>query len=217
MRACEHHRARGQTMVFAAISMVAIIGAVGLVVDFGVFFVIQRQMQSAANAGALAAVWYPPVCAAAQPGCQTEVVAPVAGSSCDAPRHDDAHDNDETACAVAYHFALANLGPIEALCNGPLTSSPTPIDPRQMIFPYVIGLAPDPNVNVYGVTIQCDAQRWFGRILPGIGFTNHISTTGAATVGWLGANGDLSIVPLTPPTGGQLIARLVEAHATTPP
>jgi Flp pilus assembly protein TadG len=208
-RSALRHRSQAQTLVFAAIAMVAIIGAVGLVVDFGMFFVIQRQMQSAANAAALAAVWYPRVCNDADPdqvaaGCQAGASITPTGE-CITGSHPT--DHDEVPCTVAHQFAEANLGPTAALCRGPLSSA----DPNLDIHAYVIGHSNRLNVQIYAVTIGCDAQHWFGRILPQIGFVNRISTTGVATIGWLGANGDLASVPLVsaPLGNGALIARLV--------
>src|ERR1700716_1171121 len=55
-------RQPAQTFVLAALAMTSMLGAVSMVIDAGVYFVIQRQLQNAADAAALAAVWYDPAC-----------------------------------------------------------------------------------------------------------------------------------------------------------
>src|SRR5207253_5140984 len=70
-----HARQRGQTIVIAAVAMVAIVGGLAMVVDAGMFFVVQRQFQAAADAGALAGAWYGPVCTVPLEGCETSALA----------------------------------------------------------------------------------------------------------------------------------------------
>ena len=100
-------RARGQTIVIAAIAMVAVVGAVAMVIDAGMFFVIQRQLQSAADAGALAGAWYDPICLKPAVGC----LPPGPGGP--------------TAQQIAREVALANAQTIDGLCVGG-ASVPTP-------------------------------------------------------------------------------------------
>lgn len=88
-------RQPGQTLVFAALAMMGLVGGVALVVDTGIFFVVQRQLQSAADAGALAGAWYDPVCPATAAGCRR-------GS----------------AEVVAVSVAQANADTVSALCGG---------------------------------------------------------------------------------------------------
>src|SRR5690349_10894955 len=68
-RRAASQRQRAQAMAFAAIGMVSLVGAVAIVVDNGMFLVAQRQMQAAADAGALAGAWYDPICPSGQSGC----------------------------------------------------------------------------------------------------------------------------------------------------
>src|SRR5438874_11464393 len=69
MRALRGHRQRGQTIVFAAIAMVAVVGGLAMVVDVGMFLMVQRQLQTAADAGALAGAWHDRICPATSAGC----------------------------------------------------------------------------------------------------------------------------------------------------
>src|SRR5258707_15382587 len=74
------HRSRGQTIVFAALAMVALVGGLAMVVDTGMFFVIQRDLHSAADAGALAGAWHQPICpnaAGFAPPCLTSPATPL--------------------------------------------------------------------------------------------------------------------------------------------
>lgn len=183
-------RSRGQAVVVAAMAMIAMIGAVAIVVDWGVFYVLQREMQSAAEAGALAAVWYPPACPFST-GCQTS--GPTPQGNC-----------TDWSCQAATDFATANLGPATALC--------APVNGQQYaINAYSAGSTPlgsDPFVSIYVVEISCQARHWMGTILPNVSPTMRIDVNAAATVGWLGANGDLSNTPLLPSPNSTLIARL---------
>ena len=101
MHGWHRHRRPAQVLPMAAVAMVALVGSLAMVVDTGIFFVIQRQLQSAADAGALAGAWYDPVCPAAASGCAT-------GS----------------AAEVAISVARANAEIIQPLCGGPITVDP---------------------------------------------------------------------------------------------
>jgi uncharacterized membrane protein len=90
------HRARAQVFPLTAVVMVAAIGGLAMVVDVGMFFIVQRQFQTAADAGALAGAWYNPVCVVPAAGCQTS----------------------RTATEVAQEVALANANSMRDLCGG---------------------------------------------------------------------------------------------------
>jgi uncharacterized membrane protein len=115
MRPRTRHGASGQTIVIAAIAMVAVVGGLAMVIDAGMFFVIQRQLQSAADAGALAGAWYQPICLT-PPGCRL---------------------SPPTAQSVAQSVARANAETIKGLCGGnisvPPPASGTPLNlPRNV-------------------------------------------------------------------------------------
>jgi hypothetical protein len=94
----------------AAVAMVALVGGLAMVVDTGMFFVIQRQMQSAADAGALAGAWHKPICAS--------------DTACFGP--------DGSAQVVAREVALANAAALSELCIGgvnvPVPTAGTPLN-----------------------------------------------------------------------------------------
>jgi hypothetical protein len=200
-------RSKGQAIVFAALGMVALVGASAMVIDLGIFFVIQRSMQNAADTAALAAVWYDPVCEPAAQGvggCQPtgswvsqHPIPP--GDSCASRPYTP---SDREPCAVAKAYANRNLDLVAGLCSGPYgnaappTVSSYPADPYHLISGGAI-------VHIYIVTIDCYAPYWFGHIFPNLPLSHHIATNAAATIGWRGPNGDLASTPST-----ALIARL---------
>jgi hypothetical protein len=196
MTATLRARTRGQAIVFAAIGMVALVGASALVIDLGIFFVIQRSMQNAADTAALAAVWYAPVCNTGDPGCQPAASWPIPpGDPCLTAA-------DPAPCSVAKEYADRNLDLVSGLCSGPYGNAARPqvnSFPAQPTYILTGGGA----VTIYVVTIDCDAPYWFGHIFPNLPLSHHIATNAAATIGWRGPNGDLSGTPST-----TLIARL---------
>jgi uncharacterized membrane protein len=173
--------------VIAALAMTAMIGALSMVVDAGVYFVIQRQLQNAADAAALDAVWFAPACNPdwAANGCQTSnPLATPAGCML----------GDKTQCPLtaARDEARANWGVAVSLCAGPNLQSAGTVNveggPGETLTV--------PNVGTYVVTLSCNAPHWFARILPGVcdrlpGCAVPISSSAAAALGWLGPNGEL--------------------------
>jgi hypothetical protein len=211
-------RQRGQVMAFAAIGMVALVGSVAIVVDNGMFLVAQRQLQAAADAGALAGAWHEPVCQPLDPstpdppwpvsGCQATPASPYVADPSVPVRCPG------TPGYAACDVAQANADTVRALCGGtvppPLISYGTPLNRPA-------------RVNTIVVTVECDAGYAFGRILNLT--TRHISASAAA--GWgnrdatntttcissprLSNGGDLADFtsgPTPPPCGR--IARLIE-------
>ena len=104
-------RQPGQVLALAALAMVAVVGGLAMVIDTGMFFVIQRQLQSAADAGALAGAWHDPICPQSAIGC----LGP-------------------DARVVATQVAQANAETIRSLCPGGITV-PTPGTGTQLIRP----------------------------------------------------------------------------------
>jgi hypothetical protein len=199
-------RARGQTIVFAALGMVALVGASAMVIDLGIFFVIQRQMQNAADTGALASVWYDPVCDPATQGsggCQTSgswiSLHPIPPSDPCFTR--TFSPSDREPCAVAKEYANRNLDLVAGLCSGPYGNAAPPTVNSYPALPYHLTGGAG-VVQIYVVTIECNAPYWFGHIFPNLPLSHHIATSSAATIGWRGANGDLA------GSGSTLIARL---------
>lgn len=62
-------------------AMVAMVGGLAMVVDTGMFLVVQRQLQAAADAAALAGAWYAPVCPAAASGCSASSTSQAAATN----------------------------------------------------------------------------------------------------------------------------------------
>jgi hypothetical protein len=177
--------------------MIICVGAVALVVDAGVFFVTQRQMQTAADAAALAAANYLPVCQSVDPNCDTRppVPLPTLGwTPTDCP-------NTHADCA-ADAVAVANLGYAGKLC---LNMRPDP-GPR---------VSSGNGMTFYIMTLNCDAPYWFARIFPAIPAVLHIKVHAVSTWGWRTATGDAGPPnqavqpPPTPPTSPYVI-RILE-------
>jgi len=203
MRGVIEHRQRGQSIAFAAVAMVAVVGAVAIVIDAGIFFVVQRQLQTAADAGALAGAWHDPICPNAvgyAPPCQPSAAGPPV---------DPLDPTAPVPCPgvpgfVACDVAQANANTVAQLCGG---SVPPPIIARgtKLIRPA--------NVNTIVVTVQCDAGYSFGRILNLT--TKRISASAAAALGNRQATpplcndgGDMGNLSALPPCG--FIARLID-------
>jgi len=192
----------------AALGMVAMVGMLSMVVDAGVYFVIQRQLQNAADAAALAAVWYGLPCKTVDPtysyGCQNPPPSPP--PTCTDPA-------EYLPCTAATDQVRANWGVALSLCQGPTNlPSAIPVDIHTKVYgPLVI-----PYVSAYAVSVSCEAPHWFGRILPNISPTMHISASAAAAIGWRGPNGQLQGGSYPPgvPTA-PLMARLVPSSSTS--
>src|SRR5258708_3264043 len=110
-------RQPAQTFVMAAVAITALIGTLSLVVDAGVYFVIQRPLQNAADAAALAAVWYYPACTNPpdwiNAGCQMTAPSPLAPGC---PPTGFPLDNGP--CTQAWNQLLANQSVALSLCAG---------------------------------------------------------------------------------------------------
>jgi hypothetical protein len=203
MRQRLRRRQRGQAIVLAAVATVALVGALAMVIDTGIFFLVQRQFQSAADAGALAGAWHFPICAPGAPPIGAPCLAsppatpPLLGSppsaSCDGT-------SGFPSCDVAF----ANARTVKPLCNGAVHA----------IVSAGTTLVRPSNVNTIVVTVYCDAGYSFGRIL-GLG-SKRISASAAAAIGNRNATnpptcnngGDMTDYSATPPCGW--IARLIE-------
>jgi hypothetical protein len=197
----------------AALGMVAMLGAVSLVIDAGVYFVLQRQLQNAADAAALSAVWISPACPInpvdpmdpwLAAGCQSRYPGNPGSTppECRVPPNSVFNSNP---CSAAVYTTKANWTAALSLCQGPNLPTGT--------IPIKITAAPSqalnlPNVGTYVVTLSCDAPHWFARVLPGVNLTMNISVSSAAALGWRGQNGQLLGDPQPTPTT-PLIARLI--------
>jgi hypothetical protein len=203
-------RQPAQVFVMAALATTAMIGTLSMVVDAGVYFVIQRQLQNAADAAALAAVWYVPACfnqsAWQNAGCQATAPTPTA-PGCPPPLF----PSDTGPCTQAWNQLLANQSVALSLCAGPnLPAGTIPITMESHPGPVLVV----PAVSTYVVTFYCDAPHWFARIFPSVALTMHISVSASAALGWLGPNGQLqggATQPAGPPPA-PLVARLLATN-----
>jgi putative Flp pilus-assembly TadE/G-like protein len=207
--ALTRRRQRAQTFVLAALAMVAMIGAISMVIDVGVYFVIQRELQNAADAAVLDAVWYEPACPSrwVVAGCQANN-NPSPALECTVPPNNSPPGNP-VPCTAAVNEVEANWNVALSLCAGPQQSATGSI--QIVAGP---GLPPagsivSPSVSPYQVTVSCDAPHWFARVLPGVKPSMRISASSAAALGWLDPNtGQLRGDP-RPGTNPPLVARLL--------
>jgi hypothetical protein len=174
--------------------MISVLGALSMVIDAGVYFVINRQLQNAADAAALAAVWYDPACDSFDPdweaaGCQPPPAVP-------APKCPPASDPlDKGPCSAARNQVQANLNIALSLCGGPNSSQGT-VDVNVTPASNIVSTPP---IRPYIVTLSCDAPHWFAHILPGVLPSMTIRTSSAAALGWVQPNGEVVGGPLQPP------------------
>src|SRR5262249_37634992 len=142
-------------------------GALALVVDAGVFFVTQRQLQTAVDAATLAAVWYLPACNqfVANADCLATPPAsmPPQRWGCSTP-----------ADCVANAIAQENLGYSGALCQDLQIAPPGRTTTEQT------GNGP---LTYYVMSVRCEAPYWFARIFPGIPLRMPIAAFARATIG----------------------------------
>ena len=194
-------RQRAQSFVIAALAMTSMLGALSMVIDAGVYFVIQRQLQNLADAAALAAVWYSPACDAANmqdAGCQT--------SGWGAPPPTCTVVGELGPCTISNEWVQANESAVLSLCAGPNL-------PAGAIEPAVdahMGTALNvPSLNTWVVTLDCNAPHWFGRVLPGVNLTMDIRASSSTALGWLTDGGQIVGNSPPPPPNAHLVARLI--------
>ncbi len=153
MRALRH-RQPSQVMALAAVSMISIVSMIAFVIDASTFFVVRRELQNAADAGALAGAMFlspdAPAPTADQIGDCTNTDHPTAPVTA-----------NPAAVLVACHYARINLGQASRLCN---TKADVPSDPDESR-PYTRLDPGGGGYTVVSVQVSCDAQYTFGRII----------------------------------------------------
>jgi len=196
MRRLLRRRERSQAVALAAVGMIAMVGALSMVVDASLFFIIQRNMQTAADAGALAGVWNGSYCSVID----SVGVDPFDYGGCDATGD---------PVAVATQYATANLGIAVGLCGGPENQPHMPPPDVHTGIALV-----SPPLSVLTVSIQCEARHWFTGIFPDLPLTKHIAVSAAATIGWPATNPPHDVTNVAPSPlqpADHLAARLIGA------
>ena len=173
------HKQRAQIALLMPVAVLTCIGILGLVLDVGLFQVIDTEFENAAAAGALAAAWYDPVC-------------PTTDSRCARP------DNTAgSASNIAGTVANANLGMASKLCASPLTIQ---------VQEHAIE---SPDVQAVSVVISCDAPYLAGAVLQVGSGTSQIVRWSTAGLGSVQSDGSYAYVfgqdPLTFPLVTSLI------------
>jgi Putative Flp pilus-assembly TadE/G-like len=198
------HRQRAQITPLALYAALVLVGALSLVVDAGVFFVTQRQLQTAVDAAALAAVWYHPVCDyLGSSDCQVVPPAPAPSLPAPPPGWPACDRANKFADCVAYAVLQENLGYTGALCRN---LAPNP-DGHTDIVSVTINGQPV-SMNYYIMTVDCDAPYWFARVFPSIPATAHIRAFARATIGFPTPTGVAPAYSGPPPTPA-IVSRLV--------
>jgi hypothetical protein len=175
-------RQPAQIALIMPIAVITCIGVLGLVLDIGLFRVIDSEFENAADAAALAAAWYDPVC----PGLgDTQLPTDT--------RCIRADNQPDSAPVIATAVAQANLGLASKLC----ASQPTIIvQPGQLN---------TPSAPAVSVIIQCHAPYLAGAVL-GLTGGSDITRWASAAIGDE-QNGSLSDYNLNDPS--PLVAALV--------
>jgi Putative Flp pilus-assembly TadE/G-like len=162
MRPRLRSRQSGQAIALAAGAMVAIVGAVAFVIDYGFFQEGRRELQSAADSAALAGVVFLPAC-------------PSAGAGCATP-------NNAQDAATLY---IAANGPVaRQLCGHPSVS----VAPSATTNPgtYTNSVTQPGLYYTLTVSLSCNPGFSFGRIFASL--TNEqIGASATAIVGSLGS------------------------------
>jgi hypothetical protein len=183
------------------IAVIACIGVLvlGLVLDVGIFRLIDSEFENAAAAGALAAAWYDPVCPA--PG-DPAYLPPVPGGTgvpCANPDGTPRPDNpyqpvpNDAATFVATRTAKANLGLATRLC----ASQPSIQVNAQPIT--------DPSTRAVSVIITCNAPYLAGALLSGTGGSSQITRWATAAIGTVQKDGTFAYFPNDPNTVASLV------------
>ena len=191
------HRQPAQITPLALYAMLILVGALSLVVDAGVFFVTQRQLQTAVDAAALAAVWYHPVCdSLGSSQCQVVPPGPAPALPTPPPGWPACDPATKFADCVANAVLQENLGYTGALCRD---LAPAPTGRTD---------APGNGLTYYIMTVDCDAPYWFARVFPSIPATAHIRAFARATIGFTTPTGVAPTYSGPPPTP-PIVSRLV--------
>jgi hypothetical protein len=158
------------------IAVIMCIGILGLVLDIGIFRVIDSEFENAADAAALAAAWYDPVCP----------VVNQAGppSLPQDPRCMTNPDNtQDSAAGIATRVATANLGLASKLCAGPPTISLPQIDNPPSLW------IQSPTARAVSVVITCNAPYLAGAVLQVNGGNTQITRWATAALGSMQQDG----------------------------
>lgn len=184
------HKQRSQIIVIAPIALLAFAGMLGVVVEIGLSKLIQSEMQNAADAAALASVWYGPdaPCSSSDNRCAIDNAQVTTAAL---------PDNSPSAAAnkVARDYVQANGQLATTLCGAPLDVSPQP------------GNLKVPRVNAITVVVSCQAG-FFGAQLFGL-LPREIWAAGTAAIGSDDATGNI-VAPRSPGPGEKFVGRLVQ-------
>ena len=163
-----HHRQRGQTISLAAVSMIALVGMMAFVIDAGTFFVVQRELRNAAEAGALAgAMYFRPQGGPLSPTIPADIT-PCAAVT------DGGSQGADNAARMGCYYASKNLGGATRLCQNAAHFKSAFSGSGQIGTPFY---------QVITVEVSCDAQYTFGQILGPLTRRREISAYARAALG----------------------------------
>jgi len=166
-------------------AVIMCIGVLGLVLDVGIFRLIDREFENAAAAAALAAAWYDPVCPVPT---NPQFLGPdtrcTTNKSDGTPRPDNTYQPqpNDTATQVAVDIANRNLGLAKKLCSDVPTIQVN------------TGSIQNPSANAVSVIISCHAPFLAGAILRA-GDGGTLTRWATAAIGSVQTNGTFAFVP----------------------
>jgi Flp pilus assembly protein TadG len=157
-------RQPAQAIAFAAVALIAMVGAVGFVIDIGFFLEGRRELQNAADSAALAGVIY-------LPNCVTDTGGPCgAGANATDAVAQVVNQNGPIARQLCGH-PTNSVGPIATVT--PATYTPDPAQPANFYYQLTVSLRCDPGFS-------------FGRIIVGM-MSEQIQASATAVIGGLGS------------------------------
>jgi len=174
------------------VALIACIGVLGLVLDVGIFRVIDSEFENAADAAALAAAWYDPVCPVVDRTAQGGL--PV-DPRCVRP--DDNYQN--AAFDVARKVAASNLGLASKLCaTAPELNPPPNVKPIR-----------SPDAQAISVIVTCNAPYLAGAVLQAGSGSSQIIRWATAGLGSIQLDGTYAYVSNQDPQTFPLLTSLV--------
>jgi hypothetical protein len=187
------HRQPAQIALIMPIAVLACIGILGLVLDIGIFRVIDSEFENAADAAALAAAWYDPVCPSidrpglpADPRCLTNPDGTL--------RTDNTRDSAST---IASRVASANLGLASRLC------ADTPV-----VNPQIHSIQ-SPNAQALSVIVSCHAPYLAGAAIQVNSGSSQITRWATAALGSVQLDGTYAYISNQDPLDFPLLTSLV--------
>src|SRR5438105_833397 len=131
-------RQPGQAIALVAVALIAIVGAVGFVIDIGFFLEGRRELQNAADSAALAGVIY-------LPNCVTNTGGPCGSGANATDAVTQVVDQNGPIVRQLCGHPTNSVGPIATVT--PSKYTPDPAKPTQFYYQLAVSLECDPGFS----------------------------------------------------------------------